>query len=238
MNMRTDSKEKIEHVLFILDESGSMESCKKETISGVNEQIQELKKSKAIKTFVSFVKFNGDLSTLYWNKPVEEVEELTAETYKPNGATAMLDAVGQSVAKLRNEVTIKNDDVTFLVIIVSDGAENVSTEHTWESVRNIITDCKNDKAWTITYMGSNQDLSQINTVLNIDLGNIQPYITTEAGTTAGWSNTYEGLVNYRSMRSVMTADQLAGSGVMATFFSTTGSSLAQAESTSSNTITN
>lgn len=218
MNMRTENKEKTEYVLFILDESGSMESCKPETISGFNEQIQELKKTKAIKTYVSLVKFSGSVQTLYWNKPLEEVEELTKETYLPSGSTSMLDAVGQSISKLKNEVSAKNDDVTFLVIIVSDGAENTSREYTWDSVRQIITKCKEDKCWTITYMGSNQDLSEVRAGLNLDAGNTMTYTSTGTGTQFAFTNMTRSLANYRSLRADNTAAGLAVSGVMASFY--------------------
>ncbi len=224
MNMRTEAKEKKEYVLFVLDESGSMESIKKQTIDGVNEQIQELKKTSSIKTFVSMVKFSGDVQTLYWNKPLEDVEQLSIANYIPNGMTAMLDAVGQSVSRLRNDTPTKTDDVTFLVIIVSDGAENSSKEYTWETVQQLITNCKEDKAWTITYMGANQDLSQIRTSLGIDAGNIMSYTTTETGTQYAFTTMSNGLANYRILRQSNTADQLAVSGTMTTFYSSVGAS--------------
>jgi len=222
MNMRTEAKEKIEYVLFVLDESGSMESCKKETINGFNEQLQELKKTSSIKTFVSLVKFNSAVNTLYWNKSLAEVEELTAKTYVPNGMTAMLDAVGQSVSKLKNDTPTATDDVTFLVIILSDGAENQSREYNWDSVREIITKCKEDKCWTITYMGANQDLSQVRQDLNIDLGNTSIYTATADGTQYAFTTMSTGLANYRSLRMANTVGELAASGVMTAFYSSAG----------------
>lgn len=219
MNMRTESKEKKEYVLFVLDESGSMGSCKKQTINGFNEQLQELNKTKDIKTFVSLVKFNSGVTTVYWNKPLEEVEYLTVDNYNPCGSTAMLDAVGQSVNRLRSDTPTEIDDVTFLVIIVSDGEENVSKEYTWETVKQLITKCKEDKAWTITYMGSNQDLSQIQRGMNIDMGNTMVYTSTGVGTQMAFNNMTTGLANYRSLRMSSTADQLANSGVTIAFYS-------------------
>ena len=222
MNMRTEAKEKKEYVLFVLDESGSMESCKKETINGFNEQLQELNKTSDIKTFVSLVKFSSDVETLFWNKPLEDVEYLTMENYTPNGMTAMLDAVGQSVNRLRNDTPTDVDDVTFLVIIVSDGAENSSKEFTWEMVRELITKCKEDKAWTITYMGSNQDLTQIQRGMNIDIGNTMVYTSTGTGTQMAFTNMSTGLANYRSLRMASTVGELAASGVMNAFYSSVG----------------
>lgn len=232
MNMRTESKEKKEYVLFVLDESGSMESCKKATIDGFNEQLQELKKTSDIKTLVSLVKFSSDVQTVFWNKPLEEVDELSNETYSPNGMTAMLDAVGQGVSRLRNDTPTDTDDVSFLVIIVSDGAENSSREYTEESVANIITKCKEDKAWTITYMGANQDLSEVSKSLNIPMGNMMLYANSSTGTQLAFNNMSTGVANYRNARSVMTSDQLAASGIVGSFYSSIGASIDDTRTTS------
>lgn len=215
MNMRQEDKEKKEYVLFILDESGSMETIKRQTIDGINEQIQELKKTEAIDTYVSFIKFSSTPETLYWNKPLNEVELLSDENYIPNGMTAMLDAVGQGVSKLRNEISLKNDDITFLVIIVSDGAENSSKEYTWPMVQQIISECKEDKAWTITYMGANQDLSIINSSLGIDIGNILNYTADNTGTQTGFNIMSSSVGNYRMTRSSSSAKD----AVRSTFYS-------------------
>lgn len=224
MNMRTESKEKKEYVLFVLDESGSMESIKKSTIDGVNEQIQELRKTSEITTFVSMIKFSSNVTTLYWNKPLEEVEQLSTENYIPNGMTAMLDAVGQGVSRLKNDTPTEIDDVTFLVIIVSDGAENSSKEYTWDSVRKIISECKEDKKWTITYMGANQDLSAIRDNLSIPTGNIMFYQASSTGTSAGFEIMTNGLANYRNLRADRTSSEMASSGVINAFYSSVGGS--------------
>jgi hypothetical protein len=139
--------------------------------------------------------------------------------------TSMLDAVGQSVNRLRNDTPlVDGEDTTFLVIIVSDGAENNSREYTWDTVRDVMTKCKEDKKWTITYMGANQDLSVIQQSLNIPMGNMMLYNNTQTGTAAAYTIQNTGLSNYRSARSTMTADALAVSGVVATFYSSVGGS--------------
>ena len=225
MNMRTENKEKKEYVLFILDESGSMSSCKKATIDGFNEQIQELKKTKDIKTFVSLVKFNSSVNTLFWNKPLEEVEELTNNTFEPNGMTSMLDAIGISINKLQNDTPNRTiDDISFLVFIISDGAENNSREFTWDSIGKIMKTCEEDKAWTITYMGANQDLSIVQTALYIPTGNIMMYNNTSTGTGSAFTTMSNGTANYRSARSTMTVAELQVSGVVNTFYSSVGGS--------------
>jgi len=222
MNLRTDIKEKKEYILFILDKSGSMNSCKTQTINGFNEQLQELNKTSDIKTFVSLVEFSSSVEIVFWNKPLEEVEYLNNETYEPNGSTAMLDAVGQAVSKLKNDTHINDDDdVTFLVIIISDGEENSSKEYNWNTVKNIITECK-EESWTITYMGSNQDLSEIQKRMNIYSGNTMSYTSTGIGTQTAFCAMATSLGNYRNLRTNNTADDLATSGIIQSFYSSSG----------------
>lgn len=205
MNLRNEEKEKIEHVLFVLDKSGSMEPIRKETLSGLNEQIQELKKTgREIKTFVSLVVFDSEVEFVRWEQPLEEFAELSEDEYKPGGMTAMLDGVGQGISRLKNSIGESQDDVSFLVIIVSDGHENASKEYGWQEVANIITEAKNKK-WTITYMGANQDLSVVQKGLNIDAGNITIWSNTLAGTQTAYSNMSGSLAMYRCAREVTAA---------------------------------
>lgn len=221
MNLRTETKEKKEYVLFILDKSGSMQTISRETLNGVNEQIQELRKTAGeIKTFVSLVTFDSKVNFLRWNEPLETFNDIKSEEYVPDGMTAMLDAVGQSVSRLKNEVNDKEDDTSFLVIIVSDGAENSSGEYSWEQVATIISEAKAKKNWTITYMGANQDLSIVTKKMNIDLGNITTWTTTTDGTNAAYLNMSGCLSNYRSARTMFCAVAMDNSNFYAS--STTG----------------
>lgn len=200
MNLRTEEKEKIEHVLFILDKSGSMERLKDQMLDGMNEQIQELRKTGgAIKTYVSFVTFDSTVNVVRWNVPLEEFDDIKREEYVPDGMTAMLDAVGQSICRLRNETKNSVEDVSHLVVIISDGAENSSGEYGWQSVADIINEVKNDH-WTVTYMGANQDLSVISAQLGIAKGNITLWNTTLDGTSLAYTNMSGSLSNYRDSR--------------------------------------
>lgn len=201
MNLRTNKKEKKEYVLFVLDKSGSMNGIRKETLSGLNEQIQELKKTaKEIETKVSMVTFDSEVEFLRWNQPLEEFEELKDEEYQPNGMTAMLDAVGMSMDRLRNEVDTSTNDVSFLVIIVSDGYENSSREYDWTKVAEIVKKAKDDNRWTVTYMGANQDLSIVTTQMGLDTGNTVTWTTTNTGTNMAYLTMGEALGSYRRAR--------------------------------------
>lgn len=117
--------------LIIIDESGSMQFIKTATIDSVNETIQTIrsaqKKHEEQEHYISLVTFNDDVKTVYECVPVDEVKELTAETYQPNCSTALYDAMGISLNALRKKVA-EGDKV--LVTVVTDGYENSSKRST------------------------------------------------------------------------------------------------------------
>jgi uncharacterized protein YegL len=216
MNLRTEKKEKIEYVLFVLDKSGSMNSIRKETLSGLNEQIQELKKTASkITTKVSLVTFDSQVKFVRWNEPLEDFAEISEDEYIPNGMTAMLDGVGMSIDKLRNEVNIDNNDISFLVIIISDGDENSSKEYGWEKVAEIVKKAEDDNRWTITYMGANQDLSEVQQKMGLGHDNVAVWTTSTNGTGYAYSVMSGCISNYRTSRATSDATVLCKSSFYA-----------------------
>lgn len=218
MNLRTDDKKKIEHVAFVIDESGSMMSTRKETLDGINEQIQEPRKTEEIDTYVSIVKFSSTVEYVLWNVPLAEVQDLTQEDYLPSGMTAMLDAVGETIGRLRLIEVDKDDDVSYLLIIVSDGCENSSREYSWSQVKDLVTACNEDKKWTITYMGANQDLSQVRENMNLKADNMTMYCATGGGTSDAFRKMSGKMASYRSIRSTTDARYASSVG----FYNSTG----------------
>ena len=165
------------HDVIILDKSGSMCSIRDETVSMFNEQVDSiLTKSKDIDTNVSLVTFSDTVDEpIFWEEPVDKISKLTKEDYVPNGLTAMLDAVGFVINKLKELDDADNEDVAFLVSIVSDGQENNSKEHSYESISNLIKNCESTKRWTFTYLGANQNLRDISAKMNISIHNMMNF---------------------------------------------------------------
>jgi uncharacterized protein YegL len=171
------------HAVFVLDRSSSMSSIGKESVDGLNERLRELKeKSKDVPTFVSLVTFSTIVDKpLIWDVPAEDVEELKYEDFVPSGMTAMYDAVGCSIDSFLALPDAKNEDVAFLMIIISDGQENNSKEYTSKIISEKIKECDATEAWTFVYLGANQDLSQVSKNTGISMGNTISYIASSSG---------------------------------------------------------
>lgn len=165
--------------LIIIDESGSMQSIKKEAIDNVNETIQTIrsaqKKHDDQEHYVSLVTFNDDVKTVYECVAVDEVKELTAETYQPSCCTALYDAMGLSLNALRKKVA---EDDKVLVTIVTDGYENSSKEYSGKAIKALVDELK-AKDWVFAYIGANQDVEAV--AASISITNTLKFCATSAG---------------------------------------------------------
>jgi uncharacterized protein YegL len=198
MNLRQEKKEKILRVAIILDESGSMGAVKKETLDGLNEHLQELRKGKekGITTYVTLVTFSGaeDIKERYNNILVDEMPDLTDKDFDPNGLTAMYDGVARGLNLLRSAEDTEN--TTYIALIITDGAENNSKEFQAHQIKDIITKLEETKKWTITYMGANQNIFEVQETLGLSAGNIASYASSSIGTRSAFRKMSESTAEY------------------------------------------
>lgn len=127
--------------VFLLDRSGSMESCWDDTIGGYNAFVKEQAQFGGTMTLVQF---DHEYTAVH-----NQTEPLTRETYKPRGSTALYDAIGRTI-----KAWTSPDPPT--VIILTDGIDNASKNYTKAHVKDLI-DMKTKEGWQFVYLGANQD---------------------------------------------------------------------------------
>jgi uncharacterized protein YegL len=186
------------YYLLLLDKSGSMGSVINETVDGFNEQIQLIKslqeKLEDQEIFVSLVTFNHELSEDLLFKKATELKELspvnfykrnekTSDSdntiiYFPKGMTALYDAIGVSVKKLKKKIKkeIKNDEATAVVVILTDGHENSSKKYSYKDIRKLIGKLEKSENWTFSYLGATPDAVEIAKSLKIKKHNSMSFV--------------------------------------------------------------
>jgi len=146
--------------LIILDESGSMDCVRSQTISGCNETLNGIrvsaKEHPEVKQVVSIYCFDSSNPRyIFENVPVEETRDVTKKDYKPCALTPLYDAIGKTVTELRNR--IGDSGAVGMVTIITDGYENDSHEWSHGAVMKLIEDLK-AKGWVFTFIGANIDV--------------------------------------------------------------------------------
>lgn len=165
--------------LIIIDESGSMQSIKRETINSVNETIQTIraaeKRHADQEHYVSVVSFNDQVKTISDCVAVADVKELTGETYQPDCCTALYDAMGISINNMRKH-TSAEDKV--LVTVVTDGYENASREWNGKAIKALVEQMRG-QGWTFAYIGANHDVESV--AASMSITNTMTFEASDAG---------------------------------------------------------
>ncbi len=151
------------HNLIIVDASGSMGSIYAQALAGINETIKTIKNVRKndshvdqYLTLLSFANGGEKLQYVYRHENIEEATFVTERDYQLRGCTALYDAIGESVTKLRKHVG-KEDKA--LVTIITDGYENDSREWNGIQVKQLIDELRTN-GWVFTYIGANQDVEE------------------------------------------------------------------------------
>ncbi len=199
---------------LVKDHSGSMGHLSVAAMRDYNTLITAIKDASDksdIDTIVSSVECGrgsaGEVRTDFVNSSVNRLKQLS--TYVTDGgSTPLFDSVGEIIDILEKAPDAKNDNVTFLVMVVTDGIDNNSVKWSGRTLGDRLVRLMQSDRWTFTFRvpyGSKSNLAR----LGIPQGNILEWEQSERGveestriTTASVSN-YFGSVS-RGVRSMNT----------------------------------
>ncbi|OLY90718.1 von Willebrand factor type A domain-containing protein [Cnuella takakiae] len=158
---------------IILDQSGSMQDCIGQTISGFNEQVQMIRSLQLRypeqELLLGLTRFNHEVLPSYFAQPAQMVAPLDTRTYQPDGTTALYDAIGQTIQQLQGHMNAESgkSDTKTVVVILTDGHENASREYSFPLIRKMIAELEATGKWTFSYLGATLDAEQVAASLNI-----------------------------------------------------------------------
>jgi hypothetical protein len=193
------------HIAVILDRTGSMESIRDDTIGGFNAFLGEQKKQPG-KATLTLVQFDSQdpYEVIHQVKTIQEVSELTRETYMPRASTPLLDAIGRGINDLEKCVADMKEDARpskIVFVVITDGQENASREFKRDQILKMILDKEKRYGWQFIFLSA--DLDAINDAIN---QGFQPaaamaFDKTEDGTRNAWASVSQNILNYRAARS-------------------------------------
>ena len=196
-------------ISIVLDETGSMNSCWDSTISSFNDYIGSQKTVDhpcrvSLTTFSTQSGFGmrsvhsrginmlsamnsaretgQDVRPVFENVAVSTVNPLSRESYKPNGGTNLYDAIGTTIGRIDNQLAGMDSVPSVLVVIITDGEENASSEFTLGAIKMLIS-AKEAQGWTFIYMGANQDAWKVGQSFGLAKGQTMSYSTAEMADT-------------------------------------------------------
>ena len=197
-------KKDLVELVFILDRSGSMSGLEKETIAGFNHLIKEQKEVVG-EAIVSTVLFDNGFEVLHNRVNLKQIEPMTEKQYYVRGSTALLDAIGRSIIKIRqvhkqlNESEIPEKTVFF---ITTDGMENASTEFDYEILSEYISLQKEKYNWEFIFIGANIDAIKTAKKFGVDANRAVNYKADERGTNLGYKVMNETIRVLRMNKSI------------------------------------
>ena len=150
----------VQEVVAIIDRSGSMRGKESDTIGGINSTFEALKNEmeEGDNIKVSVKLFDHEEFLLYNSVDITLVPNITSKDYVPRGQTALLDAMGNTLAHFM-EKKIKNNTCfdSCLIYIVTDGFENASKDFTNNKISKMIKEAEENYNIKLIYLGANQD---------------------------------------------------------------------------------
>lgn len=188
----TTVDQKPTQIVVVLDRSGSMDSISRPTVEGLNSFIKEQRNAKGDAT-MTLVQFDHEYQIDYTARPINEVKDLiNGETFRPNGTTALFDAVGKTI----NDLNTTND---VIFVIITDGHENASREYDKNKVFGLIEE-KKKMGWNFLFLGANQDAIKAGASMGISASNSVNYNATTDSVNTLYSNVSSKVSNFRSSK--------------------------------------
>jgi len=186
------------HIAVLLDRSGSMGDIRDDAIGGFNCFLKEQKAAGANAT-LTLVQFDTESTdVVHESMPILEVPDLNLQTFQPRGGTPLLDALGQTIdstGRALAAIPEANRPNKVVFVVITDGQENSSHQHTKASVKERIDHQSSQYNWQFVFLGANQDAFDEAGAVGIAMGNAANFAP--ARMQAAFAATAANVASYR-----------------------------------------
>jgi hypothetical protein len=141
------------YVAVVLDRSGSMDSIRAQTVKAFNDIVRTVRdRADEQEVAVTLVTFSNRSRFEFLNADPRTLKELTVDDFRCDGMTALLDAVGETTEKLKDVKDADDDNVSFLVLVVTDGDENMSSRFRQPGkLADLMRECQATDRWSFAF---------------------------------------------------------------------------------------
>ena len=166
-----------QHVVVLLDKSGSMEFLVGDVLDGFNNFVDQLPSSSYV-TLFGFESIYG-LRNIFDHEPANSVRKLTINDYILGDGTPLYDAISGSIVQVNmNRLNRASEKILF--VIISDGLENSSTRYSLSDTREAISQ-EISNGWDIRFYGLGADAASEASNLGIPVSNGSAFAPSQAG---------------------------------------------------------
>ena len=126
-------------LIFVIDQSGSMNSLAEDVVGGYNALLEEQRKKGEVEVTTIF--FSDKSTFVHESEDIKNVKPLQSKDYNPCGCTALLDAIGNGISYIKaRHAKLKPEEIPGVTIfsIMTDGLENASREFGYSDVKGMI----------------------------------------------------------------------------------------------------
>ena len=190
-------------IICVTDRSGSMASIMSDAIGGFNCFLKDQQENKTDRCLFTFAQFDSEYEIIHDCIPIEDVPPLTKETYIPRASTALLDAIGRTIASVGERLsrTAENERPgAVIVVILTDGLENASSEYNRQRVKEMIETQTEKFSWEFIYLAANQNAIAEAQTYGIAMKNAANFSHNSNGVNDIYDNLSKGISNDRETK--------------------------------------
>ena len=170
-----------------------------ESIEGFNSFLFEQQKINSEQDTMKIIFFDSNVETIYDGK-LNAVEPFTNKTYVPQGMTALYDGIGIAIddeLDFLAENPNNRVDKT-LVVILTDGQENISSQYHQELIKRKINEMEEEFSWKFIFLAANQDAVFTAQSFGISVGSAMNFTADSDGVTNVYHTISKATTHYRT----------------------------------------
>ena len=143
-----------------------MNVCEDDTIGGYNSFL-DAQKAASDMAYVTTVLFDNRYEVLCEHVNIQETAHISRNEYFARGSTALLDAIGLTIATAAHRQAKRGVSVRTLMVIITDGLDNISRVYDIKAVYDMIHEQQDKHGWEFIFLAA--DMESIRTAHSIGI---------------------------------------------------------------------